>query len=132
MVKRINISSGTKWEAEIGYSRAVKVGNIIEISGTTAIEDNEIIGKGDPYLQTKTIIEKIKRTLESAGSSLKDVVRVRLYVTDITFTDEVTKAFTEYFYEIKPAATLVAVISLIEKDLLVEIEATAIITAEQA
>jgi len=130
MTKRINISSGIRWETEIGYSRAVKVGNIIEISGTSAVEDDVIIGKGDPYLQTKTIIEKIKRTLEQAGSSLQDVVRIRMYVIDILFAAEVTKAFTEYFKDIKPAATLVGVTSLIEPDLLVEIEATAVITVE--
>jgi len=126
MRKRINISSGAVWEDKVGYSRAVRVGNIIEVSGTTAIEGEKVIGKHEPYLQTKTIIEKIKTALLKTGSSLEDIVRVRIYVTDISNWEEVGKAFSEYFQKIKPAATLVQVSALINPDLLVEIEATAI------
>ena len=127
MLKRINISSGTVWEDIVGYSRAVRVGNIIEVSGTTAIEGDKIIGKGDPLLQTRTIIGKIKKTLLDARSSLEDVIRVRIYVTDINDWKEVGNAFSEYFREIKPAATLLQVSSLIDPDLLVEIEVTALV-----
>ena len=126
MLKRICISSGAVWEDKVGYSRAVRVGNIIEVSGTTAIEGEKVIGKGDPFLQTKTIIEKIKAALLKAGSSLEDVTRVRIYVTDINNWEEIGKALSEYFQKIKPAATLVQVSALIDPDLLVEIEAKAI------
>ena len=126
MLKRICISSGAVWEDKVGYSRAVRVGNIIEVSGTTAIEGEKVIGKGDPFLQTKTIIEKIKAALLKAGSSLEDVTRVRIYVTDINNWEEIGKALSKYFQKIKPAATLVQVSALIDPDLLVEIEAKAI------
>ncbi|GBD88645.1 putative aminoacrylate peracid reductase RutC [bacterium BMS3Abin03] len=126
MLKRICISSGAVWEDKVGYSRAVRVGNIIEVSGTTAIEGEKVIGKGDPFLQTKTIIEKIKAALLKAGSSLEDVTMVRIYVTDINNWEEIGKALSEYFQKIKPAATLVQVSALIDPDLLVEIEAKAI------
>jgi len=128
MKKRENLSSGAIWEDRVGYSRAVKVDDLIEISGTTAVNGNEIVAIGNPYEQTKFIIEKFSSILEDAGSSLKDIVRVRIYVRDITDWEKVGKAFFEYFKDIKPAATMIEVNSLIDPQLLVEMEATAIIT----
>ena len=128
MKKRENISSGIIWEDKVGYSRVVKVGDLIEISGTTAVNGSEVIAVGDPYEQTKFIIEKFSSVLEEAGSSLKDIVRVRIYVREISHWEKVGKAFSEYFKNIKPAATLIEVNALIEPQLLVEMEATAIMT----
>jgi len=130
MKKRINIPAGTIWEDIVGYSRAVKVGNIIEVSGTAAVDNGKIVGKGDAYTQTKFILEKIKKTLESLGSGMKDVVRTRIYVTDISKWEEIGKAHGEFFQNIKPATTMVEVKSLIDPDMIVEIEATAIIVME--
>ncbi len=128
MKKRENISSGAVWEDKFGYSRAVKVDDLIEISGTTAVIGSEVVAVGDPYEQTKFIIEKFSSILEEVGSSLKDIVRVRIYVCEISHWEKVGKAFSEYFKNIKPAATLVEVNSLIDPQMLVEMEATAIIT----
>ncbi|MGB5849077.1 MAG: RidA family protein [Ignavibacteriaceae bacterium] len=128
MKQRENISSGAIWEDKVGYSRAVKVDDLIEISGTTAVNGTEIVAVGNPYEQTKFIIEKFSSVLEDAGSSLKDIIRVRIYVREINDWKKVGKAFYEYFYNIKPAVTLVEVNSLIDPQLLVEMEATAIIT----
>jgi len=127
LVKRINISSGAKWEDIVGYSRAVKVGNVIEVSGTAAVDDGGVVGKGNAYEQTKFIIMKIEKALKEAGSELKDVVRTRIYVTDISRWEEIGKAHGEFFKEIKPATSMVEVKALIEPDMLVEIEATAIL-----
>lgn len=126
-MKRVLISSGTKWEKEVGYSRAVRVGNIIEIAGTTAVDGDEIIGAGDVYAQTKFIFEKIERALEEAGGSMKDVVRTRMFVTDISTWEKAGKAHREFFKDTRPATTLVEVKSLVHPDLLIEIEATAIL-----
>ncbi len=128
MAERKNISSGAIWEDLVGYSRAVKIGNVIEISGTTAVDGEKVIGIGDPYLQTENIINKFKTVLENAGSSLNDIFRVRIFVTNINDWEEISKAFSKHFKFIKPAATLVGVKALINPDLLVEIEATAIIS----
>lgn len=125
-MSRQNISSGTKWENIVGYSRAVRVGNIIEVAGTTATEGEKIISPGNAYEQTKYIIQKIEIALNEAGATLNDVVRTRIFVTDISKWEEVGKAHGEYFREIKPAATLVEVTALIDPDLVVEIEVTAI------
>ncbi|MBI2332449.1 MAG: RidA family protein [Chloroflexi bacterium] len=130
MNNRINISSGAKWEDIIGYSRAVRVGNIIEVSGTTAVdEEGKTVGLNDPYEQTKYIFTKIEKALASAGASLKDVVRTRMFVTDISKWEEIGKAHGEFFHEIKPAASMIEVKGLISPDLLVEIEVTAIISS---
>lgn len=129
MIRRINISSGAKWEDIIGYSRAVKVGNVIEVAGTTAVdEEGKTIGVNDPYEQTKFIFLKIEKALTSAGASLKDVVRTRMFVTDISKWEEIGRAHGEFFREIKPAASMIEVKGLISPDLLVEIEVTAIIS----
>lgn len=130
MKNRINIPAGTIWEDVVGYSRAVKVGNIIEVSGTAAVDNGKIVGRGDAYEQTNFILEKIKKTLESLNSGMEDVVRTRIYVTDISKWQEIGKAHGEFFKEIKPATAMVEVKSLIDPEMIVEIEATAIIVME--
>ena len=129
-MKRKNISSGAKWEDIVGYSRAVKVGNIIEVAGTTAVEDGKVIGDNDAYAQTKFIIKKIEKALIEAGATLNDVVRTRMFVTDMKRWEEIGKAHGEFFKNIKPASTMVEVKSLVDPDMLIEIEATAIISTE--
>jgi enamine deaminase RidA (YjgF/YER057c/UK114 family) len=126
-IKRKNISSGTKWEDIVGYSRAVRVGNVIEVAGTTAVDGDEVIGKGSMYEQTKFILTKIEKALTEACATMKDVVRTRMYVTDISKWDEAGRAHGEFFTNIKPAATMVEVSALIHPDLLIEIEVTAIV-----
>ncbi len=126
-MKRVNIPAGTIWEDIVGYSRAVKIGNIIEVSGTASVDGEHIFGKGNAYEQTKFILEKIKKTLESLGSGMDDVIRTRIYVTDISRWEEIGKAHGEFFNNIKPATSMVEVKSLIDPDMLVEIEATAVI-----
>ena len=123
---RINYSTDVKWEAIIGYSRAVKMGDRIEITGTTAVEEDRIIGEGDAYAQAACILNKIKIYLEELGASMEDVIRTRMYVTDISLWEEVGRAHYEYFGEIKPATSMVEVSALIDPRMLVEIEATAI------
>lgn len=127
-MKRINISSGVIWEDIVGYSRAVRVGNIIEISGTTSVVDGKIVGKNDPYAQTKTILEKIKKVLEESGAFLDDVVRTKMFVTDISKWQQYAKAHLEYFGKIKPATSMIEIKSLIDPDMMIEIEATAIVS----
>ena len=127
MQKRELISSGTSWENIIGYSRAVKVGNVIEISGTTAVDGDTIIGEGNVFEQAVFIFKKIEKTLQDAGSSLEDVVRTRMYVMDISHWQEVGKAHELFFKNIKPATSMIEVSNLIDTRLLIEIEATAII-----
>ena len=127
MQRRINISSGTPWEDKVGYCRAVRIGNIIEVSGTTSVDGDSLIGKDDLYSQTKFIILKIEKALQNAGAELTDVVRTRMYVTNISKWEEAAKAHAEFFGAIKPATTLVEVSSLIDPDMLIEIEASAVI-----
>jgi enamine deaminase RidA (YjgF/YER057c/UK114 family) len=128
MMNRTNYSSGAKWEDIVGYSRAVKVGNIIEITGTVAVDDNSnLVGGNDAYEQTKFIIQKIEKVLEKAGASLKDVVRTRMFVTDISRWEEYGKAHGEFFATIKPCTSMIEVKGLIAPEYLIEIEATAII-----
>ena len=127
-IERINYTSGAKWEDIVGYSRAVKVGNVIEIAGTVAVdESNNVVGVGDAFEQTKFILNKIKKVLEAAGSGIHDVVRTRIFVTDIAKWEDVGRAHGEFFSEIKPASTMVEVKSLIHRDMLVEIEASAVV-----
>ena len=121
-------SSGAPWEDIVGYSRAVQVGNVIEISGTTASDGDKIIGKGDLNAQTVFILEKIKKVLELAGSRMEDVIRTRMFVTDITEWEKAARAHSQFFKDIKPATTMVQVSKLINDELLIEIEATAIIS----
>lgn len=112
----------------MGYSRAVRIGNIVEVAGTTAVdEQGMVVGKGDAYAQTRYALGKIERALKQAGVSLRDVIRTRMFVTDISRWEEIGRAHGEFFGDIRPAATMVEVRSLISPDLLIEIEVTAII-----
>jgi len=127
-MKRINYSSGSKWEDIVGYSRAVKVGNMLEVSGTVASGPNgEVIGINDAYKQTRYIYEKIEKVLHNAGASMKDIVRVRMFVTDISRWQDYAKAHSEFFIDIKPCNSMIEVKGLIESEYLVEIEVSAII-----
>ena len=125
--KRESVSSGSPWENILGYSRAVKIGNIIEVTGTVADDHGQLMGGDDPYMQARYSIEKIKKTLESLGATLNDVVRTRIFVTNIEQWEAIGKAHADYFAEIKPATTMVEVSNLIDDKYLVEIEATAIL-----
>lgn len=127
MSQRQLISSGSPWEDVVGYSRAVRVGNVVEVAGTTAVDGDKVIGDGNVYEQTRFIFQKINKALQEAGSSLEHVVRTRMYITDISKWDEAGKAHGEVFQHIKPASTMVEVMALIDARLLIEIEATAII-----
>lgn len=129
MSNRTNYGTGAKWEDIIGYSRAVKVGNIIEVTGTVAADENGIVGKDDAYEQTKFIIKKIEAVLQRAGASLEDVVRTRMFVTDVTRWEEYGRAHGEAFGKIKPCTTMIGVAALIEPGYLIEIEATAIVNS---
>jgi enamine deaminase RidA (YjgF/YER057c/UK114 family) len=127
-MERVNYSSGAKWEDIVGYSRAVRIGNIIEVTGTVAAGDDSMLVGGDSaYEQAKYIIQKIEKVLKKAGASLKDVVRTRMFVTDISRWEEYGRAHGEFFKEIKPCTTMVEVSALIAPEYLIEIEATAII-----
>lgn len=125
-MQRINIASGSPWESIVGYSRAVRIGNIIEVSGTTATSDGEVVFKNDMYGQTKFILTRIIHSIEEAGGSAKDVIRTRMYVTDISQWEAVAKAHAEFFSEIMPATSMVEVSKLINSDHLIEIEASAV------
>lgn len=128
---RQNYSSGSPWEDEVGYSRAVKIGTVIEVSGTVAIDDeNNLVGKNDPYLQSAFILQKIGKVLEQCGSSLEDVIRTRIFVKDISQWRAVGKAHGEVFKSIKPATSMIEIKGLIDPEYLVEIEATAICSVE--
>lgn len=127
-MERINYSSGAKWEDIVGYSRAVKIGNTVEVTGTVAVDaNNELVGKNDAYAQTRFIIEKIEAVLKRAGASLNDVVRTRMFVTDISRWEEYGRAHGEYFGTIKPCTSMIEVKGLIDPEYLIEIEATAVI-----
>ena len=124
-MNRTNYSSGAQWEDIVGYSRAVKVGNLIEVAGTTAVKDGEVVGKGDAYAQTKYIFEIIEKTLKEAGASMENVIRTRMLVTDISKWEEIGRAHGEFFRSIKPASTMVEISGLIDPEMLIEIEVTA-------
>jgi enamine deaminase RidA (YjgF/YER057c/UK114 family) len=124
------VTSGSRWEDIIGYSRAVRVNNIIEVAGTTAVDGDIVIGEDDVYQQTIFIFTKIEKALKQLGSSLRDVVRTRMFVTNMDDWEAVGKAHGEFFKNIKPVATMVEVKRLIDPRLLIEIEVTAIIDSE--
>jgi len=128
MSKVQKVSSGAVWEDVVGYSRAIKVGNIIEVAGTTAVNDKgDLIGIDDPYKQTTFIIRKAQKALIELGADLNNVIRTRIYTTDISHWEEIGKAHGEYFKKIKPVATMVEVSKLINPDILVEIEFSAVV-----
>jgi enamine deaminase RidA (YjgF/YER057c/UK114 family) len=127
-MERTNYASGAQWENIVGYSRAVKVGNIIEVTGTVALdENNKPVGVDNAYEQTTFIIQKIEKVLIKAGASLKNVVRTRLFVTDIRRWEEYGRAHGDFFKDIKPCTTMVEVSALIAPEYLIEIEATAVL-----
>ena len=126
---RSNYSSGAPWESIAGYSRAVRVGNIIEVAGTTAVDsEGQIIGVGDVGVQTDYIFNKIRNALNDAGSKMSDVIRTRMYVTDINTSEIVARIHGDIFSDIKPVSTLVEVSGLIDEELLIEIEVSAVVS----
>jgi len=127
-VVRKVVSTGTRWERTFGYSRAVRAGDHVYVAGTTAVDDaGAVIGHGDPHLQALAVLDKIEAALAHAGASMRDVVRTRMFVTDMAHADAVGRAHGEKFGDIRPASTMVQVVKLIDERLLVEIEADAVI-----
>ncbi len=126
-MERHTYIEGTPWEPIVGYARAVRIGNIIEISGTTAVIDGEIVGKGDAYEQTKCILGKFEKILNIFGARMKNVIRTRIFCTDISKWEDIARAHGEVFSDIKPATGMYQISKLIREDMLVEIECTAIL-----
>jgi enamine deaminase RidA (YjgF/YER057c/UK114 family) len=126
MATRTRVSSGSPWEAVVGYSRAIRVGNHIEVAGTTAMDGDRVVGEGDPYAQTQRALEIIGQALGELGADRSQVVRTRLFVTDISAWQQIGRAHGEFFGKTRPVTTMVQVSALIDPRLLVEIEATAI------
>ena len=128
MTKRLTVPAGTRYEDIVGYSRAVRIGNVVEVAGTTATDDKgEVVGIDNPYEQTKFALAKIGKALAAAGATFEDVVTTRLFVADIARWEEIGRAHGEVFKATKPACTMVQVASLIDPDMLVEIEVRAVV-----
>jgi len=128
MLKKEHFSSGTQWEDFVGYSRAIRNDHLVEVSGTVSVDENgKVVGKNDAYEQTRYVLSKIKTALEQVGAKLEDVVRTRMYVTDINNWQAIGKAHGEFFRDIKPASTMVEISRLIGLDFLIEIEVSAIV-----
>lgn len=126
---RSNYSSGAPWESIAGYSRAVRIGNIIEVAGTTAVDtEGQVVGAGDISKQTDYIFDKIRNALNDAGSKMSDVIRTRMYLTDINDWETVARVHGDIFSDIKPVSTLVEVSGLIDEELLIEIEVSAVVS----
>lgn len=127
-MEKQSVTSGAPWESKVGYCRAVRKGPFVEVAGTTAIQNGELAGKGDAFLQTQIVIGIMKKAIEELGGKLEDVVRTRIFVTNIEDFEQVGKAHGQYFSDIKPACTLVEVSALVDPEMLVEMEMTAIIS----
>lgn len=127
-MERLNIATGAPWEEKVGYSRAVRIGNIVEVSGTVSLKNGQLVGKGDAYAQTKRILEIIEEVLQQAGAKIEDVVRTRMFVTDISQWEAIGKAHGEVFHDIRPATSMIEVSQLIDPDYLLEIEASAVVS----
>ena len=124
---KTSYTSGAKWENQVGYCRAIRIGNTIEVSGTTSVRDGHLVGKGDAYAQAICIFEIIQEAIQCLGGNLRHVVRTRMYTTDITQWERIGEAHGDFFKDIKPTTTMVEVKGLIDPDMLVEIEASAIV-----
>lgn len=127
MQDRIKVGTGSIWESTVGYSRVIRVGDRVEVAGTTAMRDGKVIGVGDAYAQTLCILEIIQESLAAVGASMTDVIRTRMYVTDISMWQAIGRAHGQFFSEISPVATMVQVQALIHPDVLVEMEAEALV-----
>ena len=127
-MEKQSVTSGAPWESKVGYCRAVRKGPFVEVAGTTAIQNGELVGKGDAFLQTQIVIGIMKKAIEELGGKLEDVVRTRIFVTNIEDFEQVGKAHGQYFSDIKPVCTLVEVSALVDPEMLVEMEMTAIIS----
>jgi enamine deaminase RidA (YjgF/YER057c/UK114 family) len=126
-MERTKHTTGAKWEDIVGYSRAVRIGNTIEVAGTTAVADGKVVGQGSAFEQAKFILSKIEDVLDELGSCIEDVVRTRIYVTNIKDWEQIAKAHHMFFAETKPASTMVEVSALVDPEMLVEIEVTAVV-----